>query len=86
MLLIGDPIPIGYHDSVCEQLRGVATVHRPAVNCSSTRIGLANLRVWLGEHGINEPWDLIQFNHGLHGVVLPRPMHSLLLVSSCCST
>jgi hypothetical protein len=71
ILIIGDSISIGYHDALVQRLRGVAHVCRPDVNCSSTRTGLENLSSWLTEHG-PEPWDLIQFNHGLHGTQRAR--------------
>ena len=71
ILIIGDSISMGYHDALVQRLRGVAHVCRPDVNCSSTRTGLENLSSWLTEHG-PEPWDLIQFNHGLHGTQRAR--------------
>ena len=71
VLIVGDSISMGYHDALVQRLRGVAHVCRPAVNCSSTRTGLENLSSWPTEHG-PEPWDLIQFNHGLHGTQRAR--------------
>lgn len=62
VLLIGDSISIGYTLPVRELFRGVANVHRPPVNCSSTVEGLASIEEWLGA----QRWDVIHFNFGLH--------------------
>ncbi len=62
VLLIGDSISIGYTVAVREMLRGKANVHRPPVNCSSTRTGASQIESWLGDR----PWDVIHFNFGLH--------------------
>lgn len=62
VLLIGDSISIGYTLAVREELDGIANVHRPPTNCSSTRTGKEQLTKWLGK----EPWDVIHFNFGLH--------------------
>ena len=67
--IIGDSISMGYLDTVKKKLADIAEVSRPEGNCASTKEGLANLSTWL-EPG---PWDLIQFNWGLHDLkyVLP---------------
>ncbi len=62
VLLLGDSISIGYTVDVRQMLEGVANVHRPATNCSSTRTGAENTAKWLGD----KPWDVIHFNFGLH--------------------
>jgi hypothetical protein len=62
VLLLGDSISIGYTLPVREQLRGVANVHRPPVNCGSTNRAVSDLEGWLGEGR----WDVIHFNFGLH--------------------
>ena len=65
VLIVGDSISMGFHDSVVERLRGVADVRRPAVNCSSSKVIVASLGEWLQEHG-PEPWSVVHFNCGLH--------------------
>lgn len=67
VLLLGDSISIGYTLEVRAALQGVANVHRPAANCSSTSHGLANLGAWLG----TGKWDVIHFNFGIHDAKLP---------------
>ncbi len=62
VLLIGDSISMGYTLPVREELKGVANVHRPNMNCGPTSTGLTNLDKWLGD----KPWDVIHFNFGLH--------------------
>jgi hypothetical protein len=62
VLLLGDSISIGYTLGVRQQLKGIANVHRPAENCSSTRTGVAAIERWLGD----ADWDVIHFNFGLH--------------------
>ncbi|MEO1615374.1 MAG: SGNH/GDSL hydrolase family protein [Planctomycetota bacterium] len=62
VLLLGDSISIGYTIPVREALAGIANVHRPPENCSSTRIGVERLEDWLGD----KSWDVIHFNFGLH--------------------
>ncbi|MEM6471844.1 MAG: SGNH/GDSL hydrolase family protein [Planctomycetota bacterium] len=62
VLILGDSISIGYTVPVREALAGVANVHRPPENCSSSRTGAEKLDKWLGD----ERWDLIHFNFGLH--------------------
>jgi acyl-CoA thioesterase-1 len=71
VLLIGDSISIGYTLPVRALLAGVANVHRPAANCSSTRHGLANLDKWLGAG----KWDAIHFNFGLHDCFIEDGKH-----------
>lgn len=67
VLLIGDSISMGYTLPVRELLKGMANVHRPPTNCSSTGNGLQNLSGWLGDG----KWDVIHFNFGLHDAKLP---------------
>ena len=67
VLLLGDSISIGYTLPTRTALAGVANVHRPAANCSSTSHGLANLAKWLGPG----KWDVIHFNFGIHDAKLP---------------
>jgi hypothetical protein len=62
VLLIGDSISIGYHLAVRDELKGVANVHRPAVNCGPTTRGVASIDQWLGDG----KWAVIHFNFGLH--------------------
>jgi hypothetical protein len=62
ILLIGDSISIGYTPRVHALLEGKANVHRPPVNCASTKHGLEAIDSWLGKG----PWDVIHFNWGLH--------------------
>ncbi len=67
VLLLGDSISIGYTLDVRAALAGVANVHRPATNCSSTSHGLAHLEAWLGAG----KWDVVHFNFGIHDAKLP---------------
>jgi hypothetical protein len=62
VLVIGDSVSCGYTLPLRAALAGVANLHRPAQNCGSTVVGLANLDRWLGDG----PWAVIHFNHGLH--------------------
>lgn len=62
VLLIGDSISVGYTVPTRGKLKGIANVHRPAVNCGPTTRGLKNLDTWLGQ----DRWDVIHFNFGLH--------------------
>ncbi|EAQ81875.1 SGNH/GDSL hydrolase family protein [Blastopirellula marina] len=62
VLLIGDSISIGYTLQVRDNLKGIANVHRPPTNCSSTKQGLEHIDQWLGDG----QWDVIHFNWGLH--------------------
>jgi len=65
VLLIGDSVSIGYTLEVRKQLKGIANVHRPPVNCKSTDISLKNIEAWLGKGS----WDVIHFNWGLHDMI-----------------
>ncbi len=71
VLLIGDSISIGYTLPVRALLKGVANVHRPPANCSSTSHGLRNLDKWLGP----DKWDAIHFNFGLHDCFIEDGKH-----------
>src|SRR5260221_7460827 len=62
VLLIGDSISMGYTLPVRELLQGKANVHRIPENGSSTPVGVAKLKAWLGDG----KWDVIHFNWGLH--------------------
>lgn len=66
VLIIGDSISIGYTLPTRELLKGVANVHRIAVNGSSSDVGLAKLDEWLATDGAGKKWDVIHFNWGLH--------------------
>jgi len=46
VLLIGDSISIGYTLQVRELLQRKANVHRPPVNCQTTKVGLASSGTW----------------------------------------
>ncbi|MDD5676757.1 MAG: SGNH/GDSL hydrolase family protein [Kiritimatiellae bacterium] len=61
VLIIGDSISIGYTDPVRHNLKGIADVSRPPVNCQHTGYGLANITTWLG----TGKWDVIHFNFGI---------------------
>jgi acyl-CoA thioesterase-1 len=61
-LLIGDSISMGYHLTVRDELKGIANVHRPAVNCGPTTRGVESIDQWLGDG----KWGVIHFNFGLH--------------------
>lgn len=62
VLIIGDSISIGYTLPLRAALEGVANVHRPPENCTTTRYGLKKIDEWLG----SGRWDVIHFNWGLH--------------------
>jgi arylsulfatase len=62
VLIIGDSISIAYTLPVRELLKGIANVHRPPVNCASTKHGIKGIEDWLGKN----KWDVIHFNWGLH--------------------
>ncbi len=66
VLIIGDSISIGYTLPTRELLKGVANVHRIAVNGSSSDVGLKSLDTWLATGGAGKKWDVIHFNWGLH--------------------
>lgn len=61
VLIIGDSISIGYTDPVRSNLKGIADVSRPPVNCLHTGYGLAQIKTWLGTN----KWDVIHFNFGI---------------------
>ena len=69
VLIIGDSISIGYTLPVREMLKGVANVHRPPVNCASTKHGINGIEDWVG----NKKWDVIHFNWGLHDLKYMGP-------------
>ena len=69
VLIIGDSISIGYTLPVREMLKGVANVHRPPVNCASTKHGINEIEDWVG----NKKWDVIHFNWGLHDLKYMGP-------------
>ena len=50
-------------------LKGVANVHRPPVNCASTKRGINGIEDWVG----NKKWDVIHFNWGLHDLKYMGP-------------
>lgn len=62
VLVIGDSVSVGYTLALRKELAGTANLHRPPVNCGSTKTGLRDLDKWLGEGR----WDVIHFNWGLH--------------------
>jgi hypothetical protein len=64
VLLIGDSITMGYTVPLRELLKDEANVHFPHENCHSSRDILKNIEAYLG----NKPWDVIQFNCGIHDV------------------
>lgn len=61
VLIIGDSISIGYTDPVRSNLKGVADVFRPPVNCQHTGYGLAQIKQWIG----TGQWAVIHFNFGI---------------------
>jgi hypothetical protein len=61
VLIIGDSISMGYTEPVRTNLKGIADVFRPPVNCQHTGYGLANIANWLG----TSQWDVIHFNFGI---------------------
>ncbi len=69
VLIIGDSISIGYTLPVREMLKRVANVHRPPVNCASTKHGINGIEDWVG----NKKWDVIHFNWGLHDLKYMGP-------------
>jgi lysophospholipase L1-like esterase len=62
VLLIGDSVSMWYTPPVRERLKGIANVHRPPVNCHTSRQILAELDGYLGD----KKWDAIHFNCGGH--------------------
>ncbi len=65
ILLLGDSISIGYTLPVRRALKGMANVHRPAANCTSSRNGVQHLERWLGAGR----WQIVHVNFGLHDCV-----------------
>lgn len=61
VLIIGDSISIGYTDVVRKNLKGIADVYRPPVNCQHSAYGLAHVKAWLG----TGRWDVVHFNFGI---------------------
>jgi len=66
VLLIGDSITMGYTVLLRESLKDKANVHFPIENCHTSRQILERLDVYLGD----KPWDVIQFNCGIHDITL----------------
>jgi hypothetical protein len=66
VLLIGDSITMGYTVPLRELLKEKANVHFPHENCHASKDIVANIEAYLGE----KPWDVIQFNCGIHDVTL----------------
>lgn len=64
VLSIGDSISMGYKEALARALAGVATVERPAVNCSDSRTHLSGMQSWVGD----THWDVITANCGLHDI------------------
>jgi len=74
VLLIGDSISFGYAENVAKKLSDKAQVFRIKGRTASTitgtlvlntRAGLSNVETWL-----QQPWDVIHFNWGLHDLVM----------------
>jgi arylsulfatase A-like enzyme len=63
VLLLGDSISMGYHDSVVRRLDDEAVVLRPLENCAGTTRGATEIERWLEDAG---EVDVIHFNFGLH--------------------
>ncbi|MFN3168799.1 MAG: SGNH/GDSL hydrolase family protein [Phycisphaeraceae bacterium] len=61
VLIIGDSISQGYHQTVVNQLKGKAIVTRIPQNGEWTGTGVEKLDDWLGD----TPWVTIHFNFGL---------------------
>jgi acyl-CoA thioesterase-1 len=67
ILVIGDSISMNYHEAAKAALQGVANYYRIEGNGGDSRRGVACAELWVGDGtqpGL--PWDVIQFNHGLH--------------------
>ncbi len=64
VLLLGDSISMGYHDTVVRSLDDEATVIRPKGNCEGTTKGVAKITDWLALDGGD--FDVVHFNFGLH--------------------
>ena len=61
VLLIGDSISSGYHQSVAKALEGKAVVAKIKDNGESTAVGVLKIDGWLGD----TKWDVIHFNWGV---------------------
>jgi lysophospholipase L1-like esterase len=66
VLLIGDSIAMGYTLPLRQLLAGKANVHYPKENCHTSRQILERLDEYLGD----KPWNVIQFNCGIHDITL----------------
>jgi lysophospholipase L1-like esterase len=64
VLLIGDSVSMQYTLQVRKLLEGKANVHRPPLNCHSSRQVLEELEGYLGD----KTWDVIFFNCGGHDI------------------
>jgi len=72
VLVIGDSISMNYHDSAKAALAGKANYYRIEGNGGPSDRGVSHMEMWLGDY--TQPglrWDVIQFNHGLHGLKQP---------------
>lgn len=63
VLLIGDSIREGYCEYVKEELKDIADVYFPPVNCRNTQYIITSLRLWLNLCD-PEKVDVIHFNAG----------------------
>jgi len=64
VLVLGDSISIGYTPFLRKRLTGIANVHRPSGNCSSSQHFLRDrggMRYWVGTNR----WDVIVVNCGI---------------------
>ncbi|MGE3803833.1 MAG: SGNH/GDSL hydrolase family protein [Gemmataceae bacterium] len=68
VLIIGDSISIGYTPVVAGLLKDQAEVVHSPGNAQTTRVGLKNLKNWLGEG----KWDVIHVNWGLWDLRRPK--------------
>lgn len=69
VLVIGDSISMNYHNAAKQALAGIANYHRIEGNAFTSRHGVNNAELWLGNfHEKGQHWDVIQFNHGLHDI------------------
>lgn len=78
VLLLGDSISMGYHNTVVAELGEDYHVVRPMnasgngfENCAGTTKGVAELERWLALDGGH--WDVIHFNWGLHDLKRVHP-------------
>ena len=77
VLILGDSISIGYTLGVREKLKGEANVFRPKFkdknrpeNCQGTTAGVRHIDRWLA---MQDKWDVIHFNWGLHDLKHVKP-------------